>query len=514
MKLIIWLFPILAFGQAQTYVTFTFDPPGSTNTFVRGINNAGQIIGSYTDSAGDVHAFIRAADGATYTNIDLPGPGSADAINNVGQVAGSYSDASGQHGYVRSADGQTIKPLEPTLSPQAINDRGDIAGQIQPGGLVAQAFVRTSDGHVSVIPGWSYANDMNNTGDVVGWIHSGTNGVDHGYVQHADGSMEGGDVPGVDGRTHLYAVNNHPQTAGIVDGHVFVRNADRTYATFDAVMAGSAFTVAMDDNGRLAGSYLDGNRYHGFLAVPSGTFVQPTIRSWSGVLSASGFGGAGTIASGTWIEIYGQNLASTAREWRLSDFTGSTAPTSLDGVTVRISGRPAYISYISPTQLNALVPDGIAPGPAIVVVNNSAAYNVTVSALTPGLYTSPLLNISSRNLMAFFPDQSPVGTDHPAKPGDTITLYGVGFGPVTPSVPVGQIAQQPTHVKSDLEIRFAGTLATISYAGLAPGSVGLYQFNVVVPNGLAPSDFVAVTATLSGITLPPDSQVYRISIRQ
>src|SRR2546429_988330 len=72
-KFAIFFVPLLAFGQAQTYATFTFDPPGSTNTFVNGINNAGQIVGSYLDASGASHNFIRSADGVTYTTIDLPG---------------------------------------------------------------------------------------------------------------------------------------------------------------------------------------------------------------------------------------------------------------------------------------------------------------------------------------------------------------------------------------------------------------------------------------------------------
>src|SRR5262249_13805480 len=153
-------------------------------------------------------------------------------------------------------------------------------------------------------------------------------------------------------------------------------NADGTYATFD-LLGENASLAQVNDSGNGVGSIFDvaANRRHGLLAVPSGAFTQPAIRKWSGVLSASGFGGATTIAPGTWIEIYGQNLAPTTREWRASDFTGDRAPTSLDGVTVRISGRPAYISYISPTQINALVPADVSPGTATVVVNNIASYN-------------------------------------------------------------------------------------------------------------------------------------------
>jgi uncharacterized protein (TIGR03437 family) len=88
-----------------------------------------------------------------------------------------------------------------------------------------------------------------------------------------------------------------------------------------------------------------------------------------------------------------------------------------------------------------------------------------------------------------------------ARPGDSITLYGIGFGLVTPNIPAGQIVQDSNALQSQLQISFAGVAATTTYAGLAPGYVGLYQFNVVVPN-VAASDSVPLTFTLGGVKGP------------
>jgi uncharacterized protein (TIGR03437 family) len=84
-----------------------------------------------------------------------------------------------------------------------------------------------------------------------------------------------------------------------------------------------------------------------------------------------------------------------------------------------------------------------------------------------------------------------------AKTGDTITLYGVGFGAVVPALPSGQTVQQSNALALPFTISFAQVRATTTYAGLAPGAIGLYQFNVVVPNVPA-SDAVPVTFTLNG----------------
>ena len=82
-----------------------------------------------------------------------------------------------------------------------------------------------------------------------------------------------------------------------------------------------------------------------------------------------------------------------------------------------------------------------------------------------------------------------------AKPGDTITLYGVGFGPVNTFTPPGQIAQGTSMLAESFSISFGGTGASLSYYGLAPTFVGLYQFNVVVPN-IAASNTVSLTFNL------------------
>src|ERR1039457_5356566 len=88
------LLSVCGLGQAQTYSYSTFDPPGSANTAVNGMNNAGQIVGSYRDSTGVTHSFLRSADGATYTPIVVPGSQpyttTTDGINNLGQIVGNY----------------------------------------------------------------------------------------------------------------------------------------------------------------------------------------------------------------------------------------------------------------------------------------------------------------------------------------------------------------------------------------------------------------------------------------
>jgi uncharacterized protein (TIGR03437 family) len=165
-------------------------------------------------------------------------------------------------------------------------------------------------------------------------------------------------------------------------------------------------------------------------------------------------------------------------------------------------------------QINAQVPSNVATGQAQVTVSvanvTSAPSNTTVNALQPGLLAPPSFNINGKQyVVAQFADQSfvlppnsiPGQTTRQAKPGETITIYGIGFGPAVDSsnasIPSGQIVTQLNQLTNALTMQFGSTFATLSYRGLAPNYVGLYQFNVVVP-AVADSDVVPLTFTLGG----------------
>ena len=239
--------------------------------------------------------------------------------------------------------------------------------------------------------------------------------------------------------------------------------------------------------------------------------LQPAI-STGGVVSASGFGGFSDISPGSWIEIYGSNLSLNTRGWAGSDFNGNNAPTSLDGTTVTIDGQSAFVDYISPGQVNAQVPSNIATGAQQVVVTTtlgvSAPYPIAVNPTQAGLLAPANFKVSGTQYLAALLSDGvtyvlPAGTisgvpSQQAHPGDTIIMYGVGFGPVTPEIPAGEIVQQSNTLSNTFQILLGGQPATLSYAGLAPGYVGLYQFNVVVPNVPA-SDMVPVTFKLGGV---------------
>lgn len=222
--------------------------------------------------------------------------------------------------------------------------------------------------------------------------------------------------------------------------------------------------------------------------------ARPVVSSESGV-TAQAFGGGRNISAGSWIEIFGTNLTNVTREWASFDFTEGNAPKSLEGVSVTVDGKDAFVRFVSPGQVNAQVPDGIGTGPVNVVVTNEAGASsnvaMTAAARTPGVLAPAGFRVNGRQLaVALLPDNTTFVarageiagvTSRPARVGETITIYMIGGGATTPAVAAGAVATGQPRVSNPV-VRFGDAPATVSYAGLAPGAVGLYQLNVVVPN--------------------------------
>jgi uncharacterized protein (TIGR03437 family) len=216
--------------------------------------------------------------------------------------------------------------------------------------------------------------------------------------------------------------------------------------------------------------------------APACTTDKPSIGA---VVSASAFGQAKTFAAGSWLEIYGSNFATNSRSWGGADFVGNTAPTVLDGVSVSINGVPAAVNFISGNQVNVQAPADPMTGPVNVTLTNctqtSAPIQVTKADLVPGLFTATVN--SKQYLGAFTLAGSPTGNPNsPAKPGDIIVAYGIGFGDTTASVAPGTIATALNSLANTFTVLF-GTAPDPKpvYAGLGPGFVGLYQFDLTVP---------------------------------
>lgn len=219
----------------------------------------------------------------------------------------------------------------------------------------------------------------------------------------------------------------------------------------------------------------------------------PAIRTSDSVLTS--FGGKSGFSSNTYVEIYGQNLATTQRLWGGGDFSGVNAPTTLDGVSVTVNGKPAFIYYISPNQININTPEDTATGPVTVQVRSPLGVSNSVlinrSRLSPTLQTVPQFLVGGKQyVVALTPDFSTfigrpglvAGVNFTtAKPGDRIAIYALGCGPTSPPTQAGVVAAQASALTLPYRLRIGGQPAEVTFAGVVGGTIGLYQFNLIVP---------------------------------
>lgn len=325
---------------------------------------------------------------------------------------------------------------------------------------------------------------------------------------------------GVDAGGNLFITDNFNQRVRMVDvsGNIstIAGNGGRGY-TGDGAAATSAQLnypsgLSLDTSGNIyfADSTNSVVRQLTPAGTPGGSLGTPSI---TGVINVGSFGAFTETAPGSWIEIYGTNLAAASRGWTLADFSGTDAPTALDRTSVTVSGQAAFVSYVSPGQVNVQVPSNVPLGSQQIVVSTAAAssapYPMNINATEPGLYAPLQVKIGGKQYVGaqfldyatwVLPSTGLAGfPSRPAKPGDTIVLYGVGFGGVNTGTPAGQIAPASSVLNSPVQILFGTTPVTPSYWGLAPGAVGLYQFNVTVPV-IPDNDAVPLSFTLGGVS--------------
>jgi uncharacterized protein (TIGR03118 family) len=225
-----------------------------------------------------------------------------------------------------------------------------------------------------------------------------------------------------------------------------------------------------------------GNELHGLLgslqAVPSVTSVSNAA------------GGVTAIASNAFVSIFGNNLAPITRNWTNSDFSGTKLPTSLDGVSVTVNGKPAYVYYISPKQIDVLTPVDTATGTVPIVVTDNGLVSASTTA-TMGTFSPAFFLLKDNASVAAVHNSGAIvgattlypGASTPAAPGEIITLFGTGFGTTNPAISDGNLVAAPQAVVTAPTVTIGGATAQVLYAGLV--SAGVYQLDVVVPAAAA-----------------------------
>ncbi|MBK7929480.1 MAG: IPT/TIG domain-containing protein [Bryobacterales bacterium] len=345
---------------------------------------------------------------------------------------------------------------------------------------------------------------------------------------------QAGDFAATDARVQILCEDGRPKTSSqACRAETPVQFAEHTLAS-----SNSTWTVDWTPPATNVGDikfYIAGNAANGNGAVngdriftrnytltpQAATSEQPQIRQTQPVLQA--FLGGARVSPGTWLEIYGSNFSSVTKDWGgLFTENGTKAPTSIDGVSVNIDGKPATMFFLSPTQINVQAPDTIGLGTVQVEVVTPAGRvttTATSTAVSPAMLTTPAFNIGGKQYIAALHQGSPVtfvgpanliqgANFRPAKPGDVVTVYAVGCGVTEPASPSGLVVSALRTPKAAPRVTIGQAQANVAIA-MSPGSIGLCQLNVTIPNtsnGDNPIEF-----TLDG---SPTGQGLQITVQQ
>jgi uncharacterized protein (TIGR03437 family) len=228
----------------------------------------------------------------------------------------------------------------------------------------------------------------------------------------------------------------------------------------------------------------------------------------AGIVNGASF--APGLAPNTIVSIFGTNLSWDTHALQTSDFTGGgVMPTTMGNVEVYFEGWPAYLYYVSPTQINFLVPSSLLPGAFQFWVDRQGTrgpiVTVTLQDAAPAMFQT-----SSGAVIATHLDGSLVSSDSPAAAGSIVTLWTTGLGNTNPQLEDGALAPlapAPLEWLSQLnqfDVRINGAAldsTAILFAGAAPGFAGLYQVNVRLPDQLPANPEIRLG--LAGALSPP-----------
>lgn len=206
------------------------------------------------------------------------------------------------------------------------------------------------------------------------------------------------------------------------------------------------------------------------------------------------------LSTNALVSIYGENFAvpGTGRRVRADEFVSGRLPTQFLGVCVTIDGQRAPLVDVFPTQLNVQVPALSSATAAVRVAVNcgtaaeltSDAENVPVRAAAPELLylvnnadgANPVAAVNAATGGLIGPSEL-IASASAARPGDIVTVYGSGFGAVSPSVAPGEFPRNVAQVTGAVSLRLGSVTVPASdifYAGAAPGTV-IYQVNFRIP---------------------------------
>ena len=231
-------------------------------------------------------------------------------------------------------------------------------------------------------------------------------------------------------------------------------------------------------------------------------------------LVAPASGTTPTITQGSWVSIYGTNLADTTYTLLDSDRIAGAIPTTLKGVSVQIDGKAAFVYFVNPNQVNVQAPDDSRTGTGFPVTITTSAGTSSPGSVTLSKFAPTLFLFDGKHPVGVIPTASggfygggtydflgapnslPFNT-RAVKRGEFIELFGTGFGPTAATVPSGQPFDGASATTTAATILIGGIAVNPSFTGLR--YAGEYQINVVVPANVPIGD-QAITVSIGGVS--------------
>ena len=258
--------------------------------------------------------------------------------------------------------------------------------------------------------------------------------------------------------------------------------------------------LAVENNGSSKTGFVTG---FGITITGTSSSTSAPLIAPQTIVSASSFKSGG-VAPGEMLAIFGVSLGPAGGVYA----PAGNLPTTLSGTSVLFGGNAAPLYYVSDQLALVQAPSWLNPGDTTSILVSASngltpAISVPVVPARPGVFTyesGPGGQIKAVNQDGTLNgDGSITGTDTPAPAGSTIQLFATGLGPVDPPVPDGTPAgQKPLSVATlPITATIGGFQGTVTYAGAAPGLVGIYQVNVTIPK-VMPSGSARVVLTAGG----------------
>lgn len=433
-------------------------------------------------AAGDIITFAGTNTGgysgdggaATSAELDLPTGVAVDAAGNV-YIADSANNV------IREVSGGNIHTIVGGSSTTLqLNDPETVAvdasGNLYISEQSGYRISKFSDGNLTILAGNGYNG------------YSGDNGP------AVDAQLDEPSAIALDSKGYLYICDTDNSRIRKISPNGII-----------TTIAGDGILAYGGDGGPATSAHLYFPR--GIVVDPSGNvyfsdtsnyivrWLQPQKPAIVGgsVVNAASF--ATKVSPGALATVFGSNFTGTG----LDAIASLPLPSSLGGVSVLVNGVAAPVLYESSGQINFQIPWETKPGTATIAVSTngyaSSQVNVTVEAAAPGLF------FQGSHAVVQNSDFSLNSSSNPAKVGGTIMAYLTGAGAVSNQPKDGAAAGSSplSSVTSPVSATIGGKAADVSFAGLTPDFVGLWQVNIVVPTGLSKGSY-PLTVTVNGQT--------------